>query len=84
MVKKAVCEVMAYAERNIKDIIVSWERHFPSGHSPLMSLRNPSEKEAENPCAQPIIRAGLHVYARCWVQAGRVIQSILGSPWPNV
>lgn len=38
MVKKAAGEVMAYANRSIKDFIMSWERHLPSGHSPLMSL----------------------------------------------
>ena len=38
MVKKAVFEVMAYAKRIINHVIVSWERHLPSGHSPLMSL----------------------------------------------
>ncbi len=39
MVKKAVYEVMAYAtKRIISHVIVSWERHLPSGHSPLMSL----------------------------------------------
>lgn len=38
IIKKAACEVMAYAKRNIKHVIVSWGRHLPSGHSPLMSL----------------------------------------------
>lgn len=38
MVKKAVCEVMAYAKRIINHVIVFWERHLPSGLSPLMSL----------------------------------------------
>lgn len=38
MVKKAVCEVKAYAKRSVKHVIVSWERHLPSGRSPLMSL----------------------------------------------
>lgn len=38
MVKKALCEVMAFAKRIINHVIVSWERHLPSGHRPLMSL----------------------------------------------
>jgi hypothetical protein len=38
MVKKAVREVMAYAKRIINHVIVFWERHLPSGCSPLMSL----------------------------------------------
>ena len=38
MVKKALSEIMSYAKCIKKYVIVSWERHLPSGQSPLMSL----------------------------------------------
>jgi len=45
MLKKVVNEVMAYAKRINGRVVTSWEAHLPSGHSLLMSLCNPSEKE---------------------------------------
>ena len=38
MVKKALSEVMSYAKRIKQHVIVSWERHLPSGQTPLKSL----------------------------------------------
>lgn len=38
MVKKAISEIMSYAKCIKQHVIVSWERHLPSGQSPLKSL----------------------------------------------
>ena len=38
MAKKALSELMSYANCIKQHVIVSWERHLPSGQSPLKSL----------------------------------------------
>jgi uncharacterized protein YabN with tetrapyrrole methylase and pyrophosphatase domain len=38
MVKEVINGIMAYAKCIERHVIVSWERHLPSGQSPLKSL----------------------------------------------